>query len=108
RVDNGIARWQLDFVGAVVVLDDKLTALVLIGLGEKKRGGHVGTHASLAIGVQMQGAVDMVAVSAAALITIEARRQYPGRQSGGHEQGMPLQGRRDARAKLLTYHRIGR
>src|SRR5262245_32305026 len=76
---------------ATLLLDDELTACVVVGIREEERGGNVGAYPDRMPRDRTNGAIDVRAVLFAAAIGVEERRHDLGRQRIGHEERMALE-----------------
>ena len=105
-VEDEIARRQLDLVRAVGVNHDQLAALVVLGLAEKQRAGHIGAQPLLGARDAACRTVHMQAVGFAVAVAVEQRRHGARGQGGAEEQRAGGQRLQDDAALLLGYGRV--
>src|SRR5690606_40883224 len=107
-IEDNMAGRQLHHMTAISVLDDKLTAIILIRIAEEESARNIGADAMRRAGHTENRIVHMVAIGAAALIAIEAWRQNLERQRGGHEAIIAAQTLKNEVTQLAGQRIIGR
>src|SRR5262249_15152976 len=106
RIQDHVARRELDLMDAIGVLDEQLTAVVLVRLRKKERGGEIGSKPVRRAADLPDRVVDVIAKRLSAAVAVEQRRKHLEWQGGRHKQRVALQGRHDRVAQLSGGGRI--